>query len=333
MEVGVLEVLFERGLAPDHLVGTSAGALNATVVAALAPGAAVARLRATWTSAEARAVFHASPRELLRNLAARRAWLRSNRPLRNLVRSALADLRVRRFSDLRLPLSVLVTDLVAGRSEVLTEGWLEDALVASCSVPGLFAPVTIADRMFVDGGVMENCSLATAAALDPRLVVAIDVCGADSPPAHPSWSDILDRSVGLSQQARVLSDHRYYAAGTPIALLCPRPSRHIGLLEPLNVAALIEMTASAARAAAPGMFGDDGEPAPGIHPIPFDLSPLEGRSITAAGGPGVTPDDAAARGAKWTRVLLRARRQAAWIELRSPDSRTPPPVSDPGGHA
>lgn len=314
MEVGVLAVLAERGFTPDHAIGTSAGALNATMVAALPLPEAVARLIALWNSPEARAVFHASPRELVRNLAARRAWLRGSEPLRHLVRTALNDLGVRRFEDLRLPLSVLVTDFVAGRAEVLTEGGLEDALVASCSVPGIFPPVMLRRRRLVDGGVLENCSLSTAVALDPRRVVAVDVAGTGKPPAQLSFIAVVDRTMGLAQRARLLADMRIYSATTPISLICPRPSRQVGLLEPVDAVRLIELTATAVRAA-PDLFDDADTPALGTHDILIDLSTLQAVRPSRRVPPSAMRRAAAERSARWTRALVRARREAAWIEI------------------
>lgn len=322
MEVGVLALLAEYGVEPDHVVGTSAGALNATMVAALPLNEAVERLTATWDSAETRAVFHASPRELIRNLAARRAWLRNDQPLRHLIRTALRDLGVRRFDELRLPLSVLVTDFELGRAEVVTDGPLENTLVASCSVPAIFPGVVANGHRLVDGGVLENCSLSTAAALDPRFVIAVDVSGAGPPSQSPSFLEVVDRTLALAQRARLLADVRVFSERMPIALICPRPSRHIGLLEPVDTRRLIELTTAAMRSHASAVFDGDGMPRPGLHDVPVDLAELPMQPRRAASAP--PPATAATRSARWTRALGRARRERRWIEV-------PRTRSDPSG--
>jgi NTE family protein len=313
MEVGVLALLARYGLAPDHVVGTSAGALNATMVAALPLEEAVQRLTATWDSPATQAVFHASPRELIRNLAARRPWLRSDQPLRHLVRTALRELGVRNFNELRLPLSVLVTDFDRGRAQAVTDGPLEDTLVASCSVPGIFPGVSAHGRRLVDGGVLENCSLSTAAALKPRFVVAVDVSGAGPPSKNPSFLEVVDRTLALAQRARLLTEVRIYSEQMPIALICPRPSRHIGLLEPVDTRRLIELTTTAMRAHAAAVFDSDGMPKPGLHDVPVDLAELM-TSRRKAASP-VPPATAATRNARWTHALGRARRETRWIEV------------------
>jgi NTE family protein len=315
MEVGVLRVLGEHGFAPDHVVGTSAGALNATMVAALPLGEAVERLVNLWDSPEARAVFRASPREMIRNLAARNTWLRGNQPLHNLVSTALTDLRVRRFDELRLPLSVLVTDFAVGSSQAITDGLLQDTLVASCSVPGVFPPVVIRGRSYVDGGVLENCSISTAMALEPRQVVVIDVSAVGALEAAPSWLEVVDRTMGLAQHARLLADLNVYASMTSIAVLSPCPSRHIGLLEPVNAARLVELTAAAMRAMSSTIFAEGQVPAPDIHEFAVDLTEL---GVPSAAQVPTTPaarNDVAARAARWSRALVRARRERGWIEV------------------
>lgn len=65
-------------------------------------------------------------------------------------------LRVRRFEQLRIPLTVNATDLTTGSSVVYRSGRLWPALRASMSVPGLFAPVRRNRHVLVDGGVIDQ---------------------------------------------------------------------------------------------------------------------------------------------------------------------------------
>lgn len=77
------------------------------------------------------------------------------------------------------PLNVVTTDYDSGRREVFHPGTddapsLAEAVVASCSVPGLFPPVTIADRRYVDGAVgsSTNADLLLDQGVDTAVVVA-----------------------------------------------------------------------------------------------------------------------------------------------------------------
>src|SRR3954453_8067436 len=59
VQVGMLRALVEAGERPDLVLGTSVGAINGAVFAALPPDDVPDRLTALWSSAEARAVFAA----------------------------------------------------------------------------------------------------------------------------------------------------------------------------------------------------------------------------------------------------------------------------------
>ena len=71
------------------------------------------------------------------------------------------------FADVRLPLAVACTDLGSGELVVVRDGPIARAVVASCALPGVFAPVLDHGRALVDGGFVESVPFAAAAALGP----------------------------------------------------------------------------------------------------------------------------------------------------------------------
>jgi NTE family protein len=79
----------------------------------------------------------------------------------------------RHFSDLVKPLIVLATDIDTGEAVQLQEGSVARALRASASMPGIFAPVELAGRRLVDGGLGAPVPLATLAGLDLDLAIGI----------------------------------------------------------------------------------------------------------------------------------------------------------------
>lgn len=60
------------------------------------------------------------------------------------------------FERLKIPLIVNATDLHAGETVYFSSGELLKPVMASCSIPGLFEPVKLADRTLIDGGVLNN---------------------------------------------------------------------------------------------------------------------------------------------------------------------------------
>lgn len=60
-----------------------------------------------------------------------------------------------KFSDLKIPVLVVAFDYENMRSFVIEEGYLVDAVLASCTVPGVFEPTYIAGSKMLDGGVLS----------------------------------------------------------------------------------------------------------------------------------------------------------------------------------
>jgi NTE family protein len=79
------------------------------------------------------------------------------------------------FDDLPIPFRAVATDLVTGEAVVLSGGSLADALRASMSVPGIFAPVRIGDRILVDGGMSNNLPVNIAREMGADVVIAVDI--------------------------------------------------------------------------------------------------------------------------------------------------------------
>jgi NTE family protein len=82
--------------------------------------------------------------------------LRGERFLRRLERTLDAST----FEACRAPLAVSVHGVRPWGTEVVSSGALAPAVVASCAVPGLFQPVRLGERWYVDGGVSDRPGLA-----------------------------------------------------------------------------------------------------------------------------------------------------------------------------
>jgi NTE family protein len=79
------------------------------------------------------------------------------------------------FDALPIPFRAVATDLVTGEAVVLSSGSLADALRASMSVPGVFAPVRIDGRILVDGGMSNNLPVSVVREMGADIVIAVDI--------------------------------------------------------------------------------------------------------------------------------------------------------------
>jgi NTE family protein len=78
------------------------------------------------------------------------------------------------FDDLKIPLRVVVSDLVSGRRVVIGSGSLTEALRASASIPLVFSPVKRDSMLLMDGGLVSNIPVDVAHQQGMGLVVAVN---------------------------------------------------------------------------------------------------------------------------------------------------------------
>ena len=277
-QLGVLRALAARGIEPDAIVGTSVGALNAAVCARHPLPEAVRLLEVIWGTRETREVFRPRPLRTIANQMRRRPYLRSGGEIRNLVRVARDVAGVDSFQSMIRPLHIVMTDLLAGEPVVASEGSLEDALCASTAIPLVYPPVMVGGRLCHDGGVTENCSLATAAALGPARIIAIDLSAdAGTPTALPRFSHVIERMCQVALCARLAADFDRFSARMPVTLIRPLALPARGAPRLRELAEMTERAFRAADALLQRICEPDGRLKPGIFPLPLAdaLAPAE----------------------------------------------------------
>jgi NTE family protein len=171
MQVGMLRSLYERGVEPDLLVGTSAGALNAAFLASRPPIVDTTdQLAAVWRDLRREQIFPLSLRALLVGLSGHRDHLVPDRGLRQL---AARHIEFTDLAEAAIPLHVLTFDLSARSEVLLSDGPTLDILTAAAAIPGVFPPVPIGGRLLVDGGVANNTPISHAVALGAERVFVL----------------------------------------------------------------------------------------------------------------------------------------------------------------
>jgi NTE family protein len=201
VQVGMLRALVEFGVRPDLVLGTSVGALNGAVLAALPVDDVADRLDALWRSPDARALFAAGALGRLRELARSGVAAHSAAPLRRALTAVLGE---RRIEDLPVRFTCC-----AARIEDAAEHWFDrgpvvDAVLASAAVPGLLPPAVVEGRHYLDGGLVNSVPLGRAVELGADRVFVLQVGRIDQPlrPPRRPWEVAL---VALEIARR----HRY----------------------------------------------------------------------------------------------------------------------------
>lgn len=178
--IGVLQALEEENIFPSYVSGSSAGSLVGVLYAA-----------------------GNSPKAML-DIAINTSLFKLFRPQLSLglmelsqVSKILAEyIDEDNFSVLKKELFVCITNLETGEWEIRKEGELFKPIIASCSIPFLFKPVTIDGQLYVDGGVLNNLPI------EPLLAVCDKVIGVNVIPIQPrknidSIIEIAERSIDL----------------------------------------------------------------------------------------------------------------------------------------
>lgn len=79
------------------------------------------------------------------------------------------------FDQLAIPFRAVATDLETGEQVVIGSGNLSEAIRASMSIPGVYAPVKLDGRLLVDGGIANNLPVSVARDLGADIVIAVDI--------------------------------------------------------------------------------------------------------------------------------------------------------------
>ncbi len=228
--LGMVEVLSREGLAPDLIVGCSAGAMFGALIAAGHSADEAVRVATTLWSADVtrKRRWLAVPQMLWPRLTRFDAdfALRDDSPVMQRLEQAFGDVHI---EDLRTTLRVTATDAASGERVVLRQGNLVQALRASIALPFMFAPVHINGRRLVDGFVSDP--LPVSAATDAQAVLAL---GFESP--MPRRIDGPTRL--LAQVTSALTNNLMQArlahageGGMRLLSIVPRLERRVGLFD------------------------------------------------------------------------------------------------------
>lgn len=289
IQVGMLRALHERGIAPDLLVGSSAGAINASYMGGGFTAERIDALGAIWSRVRASDIFGAS------GLGRLKAVLEHGALAAPAGLVAILDQNLpERHADLAIPTALVATELLAGEPVVLEDGALRRNVLASAAIPGLFPPVEIGGRTLADGGLAAQVPILQAIELGAASVVVLDA-------GYPCALAKLPRGLiqNVVHAASLVLHHQATAAlrlvgPTTTVLYLPSPC-------PLGVAPW-DFTQSAAliekgHLGAAHFLATLRHVGPGVHGHPHVH--VAGKSCGAAdgaGGEGVRPEAVTAAG-------------------------------------
>lgn len=218
--IGVIKALEAQGIVPEIVVGTSAGSVVGVLYAGGHSGFELQKIAlqmeesqvSDWTLPD-RGVIKG---EALQNFINRSL---GNKPLEKLPK----------------PFGAVATDLASGEAIVFRTGNAGMAVRASSSVPGVFQPVAINGREYVDGGLVSPVPVRAAKGLGADFVIAVDISARPQYGKTHSALDVLLQTYAIMGQ----SIGKYELAEADIVIRPHTPeiratdfqARHLAVLE------------------------------------------------------------------------------------------------------
>ncbi|WP_236105801.1 patatin-like phospholipase family protein [Pandoraea fibrosis] len=186
--VGVIKALEARGIHADIVVGTSAGSVVGAMYASGLNGFQLNRLASTMDEASISDwTMPFRSRGMLRGEA-----------LQSYVNKILKD---RPIEQMPRQLGIVATDLQSGAPILFRRGNTGQAVRASSSVPGVFEPVHIGSRDYVDGGLVAPVPAEYARQMGADFVIAVDISANPTAQATQGQFDILMQTFTIMGQS------------------------------------------------------------------------------------------------------------------------------------
>jgi len=241
--IGVIKALEAQGIVPDIVVGTSAGSVVGAMYAAGKNGFELQSLAITLDESQV-SDWSLPDRGVVKGEA-----------LAAFINKTVANAPIEKLPK---KFGAVATDLASGEPIVFRSGDTGTAVRASSSVPGVFQPVAIRGREYVDGGLVSPVPVRFAQEMGATFVIAVDISNKPQASKTKSSLDILMQTFAIMGQSLNRSE-------LPLADVVIRPdisqlastdfkTRHLAVLEGEKAAAqaLPTLKAKLDRLQAPG---------------------------------------------------------------------------------
>jgi len=184
--IGVIKALEAQGIVPDIVVGTSAGAVVGSMYAAGKNGFELQTLAISLDESQV-SDWTLPDRGVLKGEA-----------LSAFINKAVGNLTL---DKLPKKFGVVATDLANGDAIVFRTGDTGMAVRASASVPGVFQPVAIRGREYVDGALVAPVPVRFARDMGATFVIAVDISNKPVNSKTKSSFEVLMQTFAIMGQS------------------------------------------------------------------------------------------------------------------------------------
>jgi len=187
--VGVIKALESQGIDVDIVTGTSAGSLVGALYAAGNNGYALQKI--------ALDMDEATISDWKVPLFANSTGVLKGEGLQNYVNREVHQLPIEK---LKKPFGAVATDLNTGLPILFQRGNTGAAVRASSAVPGVFQPVRIGDKLYVDGGLVAPVPVSFSREMGADFVIAVNISSEPDAQASSSSLNVLMQTFSIMGQ-------------------------------------------------------------------------------------------------------------------------------------
>ncbi len=239
--IGVIKALEAQGIVPDMVVGTSAGSVVGALYASGMSGFELQNLALTMQE------------NMLADWTLPNRGVLKGEALQDFINQKVKNLTIQKMPK---PLGVVATDLQSGEKVLFRRGDTGMAVRASSAVPGVFQPVEISGRDYVDGGLTSPVPAQVARSMGADFVIAVDISSVSRRGKLSGTLDVLLQTFAI--MGHTISSHELEDADVVIRPQTGAVSstdfedRHLAILEGEKAAAAVmpELKARLVRARA-----------------------------------------------------------------------------------
>lgn len=188
--IGVIKALESQGIYADIVVGTSAGSVVGSMYAAGNNGFALQKM--------AMEMDEATISDWSLPLFSKSSGVLKGEALQHYVNKLVANTTI---EAMRKPFGAVATDLSTGQAVLFRRGNTGAAVRASAAVPGVFQPVKIGDKQYVDGGLVSPVPAKFAREMGADVVIAVNISQQPEPQNGNSTLDVLLQTITIMGQS------------------------------------------------------------------------------------------------------------------------------------
>ena len=226
IEVGMLKAIVEEGHKADLVLGTSVGSLNGAFYAFDPTIEGVKTLEQIWRNIKMLDVFSPSPITPIINIATFGQYMVSPKNLKKIISD---HFKFNRIEETKIPLYLTTTDINTGDEVVFNKGLISEALLASTSIPGIFPPLSMGERLLVDGGLVNNTPISSAVKLGAEKVVVFPIGFPFTLNEEPkNLTEVLVRTLIYLLNRQLSADYQIYKNKVQLIIIPPPENITVG---------------------------------------------------------------------------------------------------------